>query len=105
MAQVQLARLELLRGHATATVERAGEALRNAPGDPTAQLLLVRGHLAQRQFDAADQALAPLLTAFPKAPAVQVALGRLSAWRRAGRAVSRVRRSRRPPPAGPATRR
>ena len=77
MAQVQLARLDLLRGRPTGTVERAGEVLRSAPGDPTAQLLLVSGHLAQHQFDAAEKALVPLVAAFPKAPAVQIALGRL----------------------------
>jgi putative PEP-CTERM system TPR-repeat lipoprotein len=76
-AQVQLARIALLRGSPAASVQRAGEAVRNAPNDPTARLVLVRGLLAQRQLADAERELKPLVETFSAVPAVQVELGRL----------------------------
>ena len=82
-AQTQLARLALLRGFPADAVQRAGEAVRNAPHDPRARLMLVRGLLAERQLADAQRELAGLVTAFPTAAPVQVELGRLRLMQRA----------------------
>ena len=82
-AQLQLARIALLRGSPDAAVQRAGTAARQVPSDPVARLVLVRGHLAKRDFAQAERELQPLVAAFPKSAPVLTELGHLRTRQRA----------------------
>ena len=65
-AQAELARLDLLGGHVNSAVQLAKDALSNEPGNVDAQITLLRGLVASRDFAAADRLLGVLLESHPK---------------------------------------
>jgi putative PEP-CTERM system TPR-repeat lipoprotein len=70
-AQLYLSRLSLSAGRPDAAVSYAESAVANAPDDSGAKAELVRGLLAKRETARAEQELAPLVTAYPKAAQIQ----------------------------------
>ena len=77
VAQVQLARIELLRGVPAASAQLAMDALANDPGNPEARLMLARAAIAQRQFARAGTELRALSAKYPSAAEIQHQLGLL----------------------------
>jgi tetratricopeptide (TPR) repeat protein len=70
-AQLYLSRLSLSAGQPDAAVSYAESAVANAPDDSGAKAELVRGLLAKRETARAEQELAPLVKAYPKAAQIQ----------------------------------
>jgi tetratricopeptide (TPR) repeat protein len=71
-AQTELSMLQLGAGAPAAAVDSAEAALKAQPDRLDARLALVRGLLASRQFDRAQQELQPLLASYPNVATVQV---------------------------------
>jgi len=76
-AQTALAGLNLASGSTDAAVQFARDALVNAPGNATAQLLLVRGLLAKGDVNRAQSELAALTSRAPDDPNVRAVNGTL----------------------------
>ena len=74
---MQLSRLNLLEGAPDTAVTFAEGALVNAPGNPEARVGLVRGLLGRRDFERAEQELAPLLKQYPEVGTVHALNGSL----------------------------
>ena len=72
IAQGELARLDLRSGRVNSSVQFAKEAIRNEPHNLDAQVTLVRGLVASRDFAGAGKVLGPLLQAHPKLAALHV---------------------------------
>jgi tetratricopeptide (TPR) repeat protein len=78
-----LARLNLGRlGGGATSVGYAVQVLARQPGNPLAQLTLVRGLLAQGDIPRAEREMQPLLKRFPNASAVQAQMGSVSLAKR-----------------------
>ena len=69
-ADLALARLQQLQGDASKAATYAQEALSIDPGNPDAQTLLIRSHVAAGEIDKAKRELEPLQRAFPNSPTV-----------------------------------
>lgn len=80
-ARVELSLLELSSGTARASLTQAEQAVAKQPRNIEARLALVRGMLASREFDRADQELQALHAAVPNVAAVHVQSGVLAASR------------------------
>ena len=93
--KLQLAHLHLNRGDVRTAVQLAQEAVTIDPNQPLARIILVRALIAQHNVPSADQALRPLLKAFPDSPEVHVAAGDLALFKNdrdtARRAYTRAR--------------
>jgi tetratricopeptide (TPR) repeat protein len=75
-AQIELARLNLAKvGGAEASVSYAEQALANQPGNPNAQLVLVRGLLARGDVARAERETESLLKGFQNSALVQSQMG------------------------------
>src|SRR5690606_289631 len=74
-AHLHLSNLLLSRGQAAQSQVAAEDALRNAPGNPDARIMLARSHLAQRNLAAAVGLLDELQRTHPRAAAVQTQVG------------------------------
>ena len=70
-AQLYLSRISLSAGQPDAAVAYAESAVANAPDDSGAKAELVRGLLGKRETARAEQELAPLVKAYPKAAQIQ----------------------------------
>jgi tetratricopeptide (TPR) repeat protein len=77
-AHLQLARVELRRGGAQASVKAAREAVTASGGNPTAQLMLVQAQAAAGELAAAETGMAPLLARFPDVATVQSQSGAIA---------------------------
>jgi tetratricopeptide (TPR) repeat protein len=81
-AQVQLARLELMRGGAATSVQHAEQAVTSAPGDPIARLTLARSLMARGDVARAEAEMKALREKYPNAAAVHSQYGLLDLVRR-----------------------
>jgi putative PEP-CTERM system TPR-repeat lipoprotein len=89
-AQLQLSRLELVRGHADNALALAEAALTTAPDNAEARLAAAWGMIVGGQLSRAEPALSALLKAYPNEPAVHSAQGAL---RLAGKDLAGARES------------
>jgi len=80
-AKIALGQLQLGQGRTEASIGLAAEALANEPGNGTAQLLYVRGLLAQGALDRAEAQLKQLTASFPNSAPVHTQQGLLFARR------------------------
>ena len=81
-AQVQLSRLQLAQGNSAGSLETAEAAAKNLPENLDVRLALVRGLLASKNTDRADQEIDRLLIDYPNVAAVHVLSGLLAADRK-----------------------
>ena len=76
-AQLELSRLRLAQGAPEDSVRFARAALQQAPGNPTARLVLARGLVASGDLNAAQAELEGLQQEYSESAAVQAQLGEL----------------------------
>jgi tetratricopeptide (TPR) repeat protein len=80
-AKIALGQLQLGQGQTDAALGLATEALANEPANGGAQLLYVRGLMAQGALDRAETELKRLSVRFPNSPTVHTQMGMLNARR------------------------
>jgi tetratricopeptide (TPR) repeat protein len=78
-AKIALGQLQLGQGRTAASMDLATEALSNEPGNGSAQLLYIRGLLAQGALERAERELKQLVARFPTSAPVHTQQGMLLA--------------------------